>query len=308
VLTGLGGKGANQAVAAARAGADSRFLATVGDDPEGRDLLTSLAAAGVDTALVEPARGRATGTALITVDAAGENQIVVVPGANTATDADRIRAAADAVRAADVVVAQGEIPVAAIAQVAAVGPRRFVLNLAPFTEVSRDVLARVDVLVVNATEAGQVLGTAPPSGVAEAREAVTALASVARNAVVTLGRDGAVVAGAAAAPQGRPGQGGHDAYHVPVSRTVEVVDATGAGDAFVGVLAARLAVGAALHDAATAAVTAASATVAVRGAAYAYPDFAALLAADRGSGATSGTDSPGRAPQRATGTLGTRTH
>jgi ribokinase len=279
VLTGLGGKGANQAVAAARAGAATRFLATVGEDGEGRELVESLAAAGVDTTLVERAAGLATGTALVTVDATGENQIVVVPGANAATGADRVRAASPAVRAADVVVAQGEIPVASIEEVAAASPRLFVLNLAPFVQVSREVLGRVDVLVVNATEAGQVLGTAAPSSLGEARTAVLALAGLVRNAVVTLGGDGAVLAGDAvgAAAAADPGTPGTAARHVPVPRSVPVVDATGAGDAFVGVLAARLAAGSALAEAAAAAVAAATATVRVAGAAHAYPDFAALL-------------------------------
>ncbi|WP_329454463.1 ribokinase [Streptomyces sp. NBC_01497] len=296
VVTGLGGKGANQAVAAVRAGATGRFLATVGDDSDGRELLRSLAAADVDTTLVEHVAQAPTGTALITVDAAGENQIVVVAGANTATGAARVRAASEAVRAADVVVAQGEIPVAAIEEIAAAGPRLFVLNLAPYVKVSLEVLTRVDVLVVNATEAGQILGSTTPSGADEALEAVRALAGIARNAVVTLGGDGAVLAGPAA--RGRTG-----ARHIPVPCAVPVVDATGAGDAFVGVLAARLAAGDALDEAAASAVQAATATVRVRGAAPAYPDFAALLGTRTKTGAgRPGSDRPGpprRAPRGA---------
>lgn len=236
--TGLGGKGANQAVAAARAGARARLLATVGDDAHGDGLVRALMAADVDTGPLRRAPGLASGTALITVDARGENQIVVVPGANAATDAARIREAAEAVRAADVVVVQGEIPVEAVTQVFALGPRSTVLNLAPYIAVPPSVLSRVDVLVVNATEAGQVLGTAAPSDVGEALDAVRRLARAGRNAVITLGPDGAVVAGEGMAPR-----------HVPVREVVEVVDATGAGDAFVGVLAARLAAGAELAGA-----------------------------------------------------------
>jgi ribokinase len=236
--------------------------------------------------------------ALITVDATGENEIVVVAGANGATDARRVRAASAIVREADVVVAQAEIPSEAIAEVVDLGARVFVLNLAPFVEIPRDVLARVDVLVVNATEAGQVLGTPPPSSVEEALGAVRDLAGSARNAVITLGADGAVLAGAALGDEGHSAAGSVDAApggaapagvtaahaadvraarHVPVPEAVPVVDATGAGDAFVGVLAACLAKDMALDEAVASGVAAATRTVQVVGAAHAYPDFAALL-------------------------------
>ncbi|GHJ36974.1 ribokinase [Streptomyces sp. TS71-3] len=256
LLTGLGGKGANQAVAAAGAGARTRLLATVGDDAHGTELLRALAAAGVGTAPIHRAPGLATGTALITVDHRGENQIVVVPGANAATGADRVREEATAVAAADVVVVQGEIPVDAVVEAVRLGPRLTVLNLAPYIAVPRPVLQRVDVLVVNATEAGQVLSAAAPPGVPAALDAVRLLAGSARNAVITLGADGAVVAGERTPP-----------VHLPVPEAVEVVDATGAGDAFVGVLAARLAAGEDLAGAVAHGVAAASRSVRVAGAA-----------------------------------------
>ncbi|GHH85708.1 ribokinase [Streptomyces sulfonofaciens] len=258
LLTGLGGKGANQAVAAAGAGARTRLLATVGDDDHGGELVRALTAAGVGTGPLRRAPGLATGTALITVDSRGENQIVVVPGANAATGADRVREEAAAVGAADVVVVQGEIPVEAVTEVVRLGPRLTVLNLAPYVAVPRPVLERVDVLVVNATEAGQLLGTAAPSGVPAALGAVRRLAGIARSAVITLGAQGAVVAGARTAPA-----------HLPVLEAVEVVDATGAGDAFVGVLAAELAAGSDLAHAVARGVAAASRTVQVAGAAQA---------------------------------------
>ncbi|MFI1093667.1 ribokinase [Streptomyces sp. NPDC020917] len=267
VQAGAGGKGANQAVAAARAGARCRLVATVGDDTEGRELRRRLDEAGVDTDVVRSDPARPTGAALVTVDDGGENTIVVVPGANAATDATAVRAAAPLLRGADVVVAQAEIPAAAIEEAVLAGARLFVLNLAPYTPLARGALERVDVLVVNATEAGQVLGAQPPAGVAEALAAADRLAGLARSAVITLGGLGAVVS---AGPQG----GG--ARHVPAPRPARVVDTTGAGDAFVGVLAARLAAGEDLPQAVSAGVRAATLSVATPGAASSYPDFTAL--------------------------------
>lgn len=261
VLSGLGGKGANQAVAAARAGARARILATVGVDEHGTSLVRALSEAGVDASSVEQASGVPTGMALITVNDTGENQIVVVSGANEATTAQRVRDARPLLARADVVVTQGEIPVGAIEELVAAGPALTVLNLAPYVPVSAAALAQVDFLVVNETEAGQLLGIPAPPDVAQALDAVGALARVSRHAVITLGANGAVFAGHG------------PAEHVPVAEPVEVVDATGAGDAFVGVLAAHLARGAELAVAVAHGVEAATRTVQVSGAAQSYPDF-----------------------------------
>jgi ribokinase len=257
VRFGLGGKGANQAVASARAGVKTKLLATVGTDEHGRELRRMLAEAGVDTGLVTEAVGYRTGLALITVDDAGENQIVVVSGANEATTARRVRDAESALTQASVIVAQGEIPLAAIEALVESAPANVVLNLAPFVELPASVLRRIDVLVVNETEAAQLLGGPAPDEL----DAVRALAELSRCTVITLGDRGAVFAGK------------DDVGRVPVLWPVRVVDTTGAGDAFVGVLAAELAAGSALAVAVASAVAAASRTVEVAGAAESYPDF-----------------------------------
>ncbi|MDX6208791.1 MAG: ribokinase [Frankiales bacterium] len=254
VAYALGGKGANQAVASARTGTPTTLLATVGDDPPGRQLRHWLAERGVDVSLVRAGR-LPSGTAHILVDDSGENQIVVVSGANAGTDAQWVDAAADAVASAAVVVVQGEIPVPAIERALTLGART-ILNLAPVVSVAPESLAHVDVLVVNEAEAGQLLGRTV-SG--DPWAAVDALSAIGGAAVLTLGAGGAVWAG-----DGR----GHAA-----APEVVPVDTTGAGDAFVGVLAAALARGRTLGQAVHDGVRAASRSVLLPGAAMSYPAF-----------------------------------
>jgi ribokinase len=261
VVYGLGGKGANQAVAAARTGVTTALLATVGDDLVGRQLVSWLAERRVDVTLVGVDDARVSGTAHILVDATGENQIVVVPGANAATLPKRVDPAA--IAQATLVVLQGEIPVATLER-ALVLARQFgtrsLLNLAPVVPVSHDVLRHVDFLVVNETEAGRLLDRTAPASLDDATEAAQALADLTGGAVVvTLGARGAVHAG----PSGRV-----------AATAVVAVDTTGAGDAFVGVMAAAIAAGASLPAAVAAGVRAATQSVQFAGAAMSYPYFA----------------------------------
>jgi ribokinase len=270
VVYGLGGKGANQAVAVARSGIPVRLLGSVGNDDNGRLLRELLVGYGVDVTLLQTTDDLPSGTAHITVETAGENAIIVVPGAN-ATTAPRLigRFAAD-LTAASVIVLQSEIPANSVLtaldllQDASCG---VVLNLAPVVELPNSALGRADVLVVNATEAGQVLGAPAPRDIREAKAAASALARVARAAVVTLGPIGAVITE-------RGGETIHAAAPVPQ----HVTDTTGAGDALVGVLAAGLARGAGVVDAARAAVDAATMTVVSAGATPSYPVFAPATA------------------------------
>lgn len=266
VVYGLGGKGANQAVAVAHCGVPVRLLASVGDDASGAELRALLGGHGVDAALLRTVPGTASGSAHITVDAAGENCIVVVPGANSATSPERVREVAAELAASRVVVLQSEIPaetVLAVLDVVWEAPVLLVVNLAPVIPLPEAALARVDVLVVNETEAGQLLGSPAPRTVGEARTAATRLTRTFAAAVVTLGAAGAVVA-----------ERRSDAVHIPAPVPRRVVDTTGAGDALVGVLAAGLAGGAGLIAATQAAVAAATATVETVGAAPSYPAFA----------------------------------
>ncbi|MDQ1287053.1 MAG: ribokinase [Actinomycetota bacterium] len=265
VVYGLGGKGANQAVAVARSGVPVRLLGSVGDDDEGGRLRTMLGDHGVGLALLRTAPELPTGTAHIIVEDGGENSIIVVQGANASTTPEAIGESATELAAATVVVLQSEIPASSV--IAALellrdAPSQVVVNLAPVVELPNSAWARVDVLVVNGTEAGQVLGAPPPRAVGDARAAAAALARVARASVVTLGPGGAVIAE-------RDGRCLHLTAPVPE----RVVDTTGAGDALVGVLAAGLAQGASLADAARAAVAAATSTVVSLGAAPSYPLF-----------------------------------
>lgn len=232
-----GGKGGNQAAAAARTAPDGvqvAMVACVGDDEAGTLLRRDLADAGVDIAAVGTVPGPS-GTALIAVDPQGENSIVVVPGANAAWPDDALDAVA--LGSDDVVLLQLEVPFAivetAVARASAAGAR-VVLNAAPSDPRVAGLLDRVDVLVVNEGEAAALFDLDRPLDVATAAR-LAADAGLAL--VVTLGSRGAVAASA----------DGSVAEHPAL--VVEVVDTTGAGDAFVGALAAALAGGAALDDA-----------------------------------------------------------
>ncbi|CAA9454539.1 MAG: Ribokinase [uncultured Rubrobacteraceae bacterium] len=256
-----GGKGANQAAAAALLGASVAFLGRVGDDGFGGPLVEALRDKGVDTALVEEAPGASTGTAFITVTGDGENAITVAPGANRRLTPEDVDAARGAIGEAAVLVAQMEVPretVARAVEVAGEVGTRVVLNLAPPFEIPRAVLEGLSVLVVNEHEAAFLLGERV-EGVEGALAAAPGLVSLGpASAVVTVGADGAVFA-----------EGG-DADHVPAPEA-EVVDTTGAGDAFVGALARKLARGASLGEAAAYAVRAGAAAVTREGAQGALP-------------------------------------
>ena len=229
---GSGGKGGNQAVAASLLGARTAMVGRVGRDDDGRALANDLAEAWVDTTELVATSAR-TGMAIVMVDAAGENSIVVAPGANDLLDG---RTTARAVRSllapTGVVVTQAEIPQEAFdaaVRAAAQAGCRSVVNLAPFRPVADDVLALCDPLVVNESEAGGVLGwdVRGPDG---ARAAVEELVRRCASVVVTVGEHGVVVG-----VEGR-------VVHLP-AEPVRAVDTTGAGDAFTGALAAALSAG-----------------------------------------------------------------
>jgi ribokinase len=235
VFRNPGGKGANQAVAAARLGRRVAMVGRVGDDDAGRQLLASLADAAVDTSQVEALPGVPSGTALITVSADGENQIVISPGANARLTPDDVAAAGAALDAAAVTLLQLEVPLDAVAAAARAAGGRVVLTPAPARALPDGLLGDVDVLVPNRVELAQLTGEPVPETVEEA----VALAGrlPARAVVVTLGADGALVVE------------DDQASHVPAV-PVRAVDTTAAGDAFCGGLADALAAGASLEDAA----------------------------------------------------------
>jgi ribokinase len=263
VFRNPGGKGANQAVAAARLGRRVAMVGCVGDDDAGRELLGSLAGAEVDTAQVRVVDGVPSGTAFITVGEDGENQIVVSPGANARLTPADVAAARPALEAATVTLLQLEVPLEAVAAAAATAAGRVVLNPAPVRDLPGDLLTGVDVLVPNRVELAQLAGASVPETV----EAAGTLAGrlPARAVVVTLGADGALVV-----EDGR-------VSHVP-SVPVRPVDTTAAGDAFCGGLADALAGGASLQEAARRAVRVAAAACLRPGAQASLPTPADLEA------------------------------
>jgi ribokinase len=263
--TFTGGKGANQAVAAARLGASARIVGCCGDDEFGARLRAGLAAEGIAVAGLRTVAGVASGLALITVDAGGENAIAVAPGANGHAGDPEVAAAF--AEPCDVLVLSAEIPAGALLAAlrrAEAGAVATVLNLAPVPEQAAALLAeRPGWVVVNAQEAAALAGNSggPPAMAAR-------LAAMAGDAyaVVTVGSAGAVLAG----PTGTA--------RVPGFR-VAAVDTVGAGDAFVGALAVALANGLGPAAAVRAGCAAGAAAATRRGAQPALPRPADVLAA-----------------------------
>jgi ribokinase len=258
--TGLGGKGANQAVAAAVAGGEVALFGAVGADAHGEMARDQLSKHGVDTSMIAMLDTAATGRALVMLSEAGDNSIIVIGGANQALDERALTP--DVLHDAAVLVLQGEVPVSlnrAALRLAAEAGVRAVVNLAPFQDLG-DALASADPLVVNEIEAGQLAGVRLAT-VEDVVEAAPTLRSLARSVVVTLGASGAVLVTSEAVD------------HLPAPRPDRVRDTTGAGDAVVGVLATALAQGAELGAAVARAVRAASLSVTEVGAAASYETF-----------------------------------
>ncbi|WP_400997315.1 ribokinase [Agromyces sp. GXQ0307] len=273
----LGGKGSNQAIAAHLSGADVTFVARLGDDPAAEVARAAFARFALPADGIATVSGTPTGVAQITVAATGENTIVVTAGANASVGPEVVAAEAQRIEAADVVLTQGELPVAtidALARACNAAATRFVLNLAPPVGVSAHAMAVADPLVVNVHEARAVAIGASLTDDAEVdawRDAAASvvLGGLARSVVVTLGARGAVAADAAGA------------WAVPAPE-VDPVDTTGAGDAATGTLAAMLAEGRTLSDAVRAAVAAGAIAVGSRGTVDSYAGRAEVLAlADR---------------------------
>jgi ribokinase len=251
-----GGKGANQAVAAARAGARVRMIGRIGADPAGARMLEALREEHVDTHAVAALPGVPTGTAYITVTADGENTIVLERGANARLSPGDVAAEREAFAGAAVMLAQLEVPtdtVTAAVRAAHDAGVRTVVTLAPAQAVPDELLAGLDPLLVNEHEAGFLLGgdDGDDDQVAEDPEACARrlLSLGPRSVVITLGAAGAVVADATGV------------WRMPAGTVDEVVDTTGAGDAFAGALAAALADGASLADAVGAGMAAAAQAV-----------------------------------------------
>lgn len=240
LLRFAGGKGANQAVAAARLGGEVLMLGRVGSDATGDELLRGLEEDGVDVSGVARDGEEATGAALIVVEQGGQNTVTVAPGANAKVGAAELERLATLLAPGDVLVLQLEIPFAAVKSAAEAARRAgatIVLNAAPVAadDASPPPLPEVDLLVVNEGEASALSGL--PVTDSASGEAAAALLGAASGAVaVTLGEAGSIL-----------WEGGEVTLVEP--RQVQAVDATGAGDAFVGAVAFALAAGRPLHDA-----------------------------------------------------------
>jgi ribokinase len=260
-----GGKGANQAVAAARIGMKVRLVGAMGRDKAGEDLRPFLSGEGVDTEWVASRDGQATGRAFICVEGSGENTIVVDGGANLALRSEHLPPAAcmaDAVR-----LAQLETPVETIVAFFQGGSGKGLrlLNAAPARLDARALFDLVDIVILNETELQTfaALKATPESQSQSVAAARSLLGRSGQSVVVTLGAAGCLIVT-------------HDDAQAIPGREVPVVDATGAGDCFCGVLAARLAEGAALVEAATMANAAAALAVGKAGAAVSAPTRAEL--------------------------------
>ena len=257
-----GGKGANQAVAAALQGASVRFVGAVGNDAYATPALRYLTKSGVDLTGISHVEDT-TGLAVIAISADGENTIIVIPGANAWVDAGAVKQHTTDIAAADIVLLQGEIPAEGFQAAVDAATHRVVINLAPVVPVDRDALLQADPLMANEHEAALVLQQLGREVAEEDSNNPEKLAADLLDAgfasvVLTLGAAGALVA----TPEG--------SELVP-SPKVTAVDTTGAGDAFAGALVARLDAGDSLLDAAHHAVRVAAYAVTGRGAQDSYP-------------------------------------
>jgi len=252
-----GGKGANQAVAAARLGGDVSFVGRVGDDPPGATLRESLGAAGVDLTHLSTTADVPSGIATIAVGPDGDNSIVVSPGANGHLTPADIEAASGVLGSAAVTLLQLEVPMDAVTAAAQASSGTVVLNPAPAAALPDALIAEVDVLVPNETELALLADGPIPDDPDAAAELARTLPV--DTVVVTLGAQGAVVVEGSAA-----------AVHVPAPR-IEPVDTTAAGDSFCGALATVLARGGSLNDAVAWAVRVGAATTLEPGAQPSLP-------------------------------------
>lgn len=253
----LGGKGANQAIAAARAGGGVFFLSCVGEDAIAAEVRKELSANGLDLSGLTTVGDADTGSAMIFVDDRGENCIGVAGGANARLTPEIVASHADSLKTADILLLQMEIPPATV-EAAARRHDRVILNPAPAQELSRDLLSNITILTPNRIELAQVTGStlAGESDLKTAAQSI--LEQGPETVLVTLGKEGVL----AVTPR--------ETFRLPAFR-VEAVDTTAAGDVFNGALAVALAGGAGLREATEFGMAAAALSVQKSGAIPSIP-------------------------------------
>ncbi|MBN1267839.1 MAG: ribokinase [Anaerolineales bacterium] len=257
-----GGKGANQAVAARRMGAEVRMVGAVGRDAFGSELKQSLAEAGVDVSCVMEKGDVSTGTATIIVDSEGNNRIIIVPGANDCLSCEDVDGVEDLIAKASMILMQFEIPFETIDHAVKMAGRYsvpVVLNPAPAYAVSDEFLSGVNYLIVNETEAEILSGIAVHDADSAKKAAEDLQTRGVETVIVTLGEQGAILLTAAGF------------LHIP-ARKVKVVDTTAAGDTFTGAFVVAVSEGMSLEDAARIAVSAGTLAVTRFGAQPSIPD------------------------------------
>ncbi len=228
-LQAMGGKGANQALAAHKLGGDVKFITCLGNDANGQNALKYYLDEGIDVSMTLVVDEIPSGTAIILVDEKGENCIVITPGANNMLSPEYIYEVEEAIIAADMVLLQMEIPyetVKAVCLLAHKHHKRIMLNVAPARQLDADLIKMIDILVVNETEAETISGV-KIDVIGEEAIADSLLAMGAKNIVLTLGKQGSLL------------KNNELSYFIPAFR-VNALDSTAAGDTYCGALAAEL--------------------------------------------------------------------
>ncbi|OJX48229.1 MAG: ribokinase [Chloroflexi bacterium 44-23] len=265
---GFGGKGANQAVMAAKLGARVGMVTKVGDDLFGKMIRDNLSNFGISTENVYLEKGGASGVAPIFVDSDGSNIIVIIPGANLMLSAEEVKQAAEQIRSAKLVVSQLEIRDDAIMagfKIARDAGILTILNPAPARLINSKLIALSDILIPNETEAEMLTGI-EVSGIKGAEEAAQTLQKLgAQKILITLGKDGVFLFD------------NGDSHHFPAVK-VDITDTTGAGDSFIGSLAYALSTGQGLPDAVRFANLAAALSVTKIGTQTSFPTLAEVEA------------------------------
>jgi len=257
-----GGKGANQAVAAVKLGAEVYFVAKLGDDIFGRQSLSNFQKVGINTDYVEQTKEAPSGVALITVDDAGDNIIVVAPGANQKLSPEDVNKAQSAIVSSGAVAAQLEVPLDTVefaARLANEAGVPFILDPAPAQKLSDELLRMVDVIKPNETEAGILTGVEITDENSAQKATKGLLERGVKAVVLTMGSKGYLLAT-------------NDGAEFVPSIKVDAVDATAAGDAFTGSLSVGLARGKTLKEAAWFANHVAALSVTIMGAQFSMPD------------------------------------